>query len=172
MDDARVAFVRALDISGDLVDRDPDNLEWVYGLGRTYAWLGFLHFNVGEDDAALVALERYLAVANGLVVAEPSNLRWQEECGRALNNMAAVYGAIGQTDSMIATIEQAAKAVQMSPEYLRRLARRGHLRGAFKVGRSWRRCAPRGASVVDRFSGARPIWGGGELGYQERVLSR
>jgi serine/threonine-protein kinase len=63
MEAARQAFAEALVSAKELVRRDPENPEWLAGLGAVHFWLGSIEYSQGNLDEAESRFVTYLEVA-------------------------------------------------------------------------------------------------------------
>ena len=84
------AFRTSRDILGELHRRNPETAQFVYELGNSEFWVGYVHLERGELDLAENALYDYLAWAYRLNELEPGNPEWLMEQSYAHSNLAAL----------------------------------------------------------------------------------
>ena len=96
MDEAMKGFRESLSQVRDLVDRDPNNTEWLAGLGASHFWVGYVHYDRSQHDSALAQFEPYLEVSRRLVARDSTKPEWQLEVGYAHSNIGSVHEARGE----------------------------------------------------------------------------
>lgn len=89
-EEALAAFREAHDVARELVARRPGDGQRLFDRGQTEFWIGYLHLERNELDAAESWLTRYQDTSARLVSRDPANATWQRELAYALHNVGVV----------------------------------------------------------------------------------
>lgn len=116
LDDAMSAFQGSRAVLGELQRRKPLDPKRIYELGHAEFWVGYVHTEKGEFEAAREAFNRYLAHTNRLIELEPNNPEWLLEQSAAQGNFAALIIREKSTD-----IERALEKIAVAVELNRRV---------------------------------------------------
>ena len=103
---ARRSLLEAHALARDLVARQPDNGEWLMGLGAIEFWIGNVHWLQGDLAAAEDRFEAYLDVADRLVRLDDVKPDWRLEQAYAHSNLGSVQEARGDVDGALAHFHQ------------------------------------------------------------------
>ncbi|HEX9670178.1 MAG TPA: protein kinase, partial [Thermoanaerobaculia bacterium] len=103
---ARRSLGEAHALARDLVARQPDNGEWLMGLGAIEFWIGNAHWLQGDLAAAQKRFEAYLDVAERLVRLDDVKPDWRLEQAYAHSNLGSVQEARGDVDGALAHFHQ------------------------------------------------------------------
>jgi tetratricopeptide (TPR) repeat protein len=98
---ALVPFLESRVLASDLAARDPDNMEWLVGLGASHFWIGYTHYLRGALDSALAEFQPYLEISQRLVQRDSTNRDWQLELGYAHSNIGSVQESKGDLASAL-----------------------------------------------------------------------
>lgn len=100
---ASQAFEEALQLSLQLVNRNPQDEKRLFGLGTAHFWVGFAFWRQDNLNGAQEQFQAYRQVAEQLVKLDPSSSDWQLELGYAHSNLGSVLEAQG---NLKAALEQ------------------------------------------------------------------
>jgi len=100
-DEALRAFSASLLASQELSARDPTNLDRLFDLGQAHFWVGYVHWENNELDAADASLRRYYEKSLELYKADPANSDYILELGYAFNNLAILSNRRGDIKAAI-----------------------------------------------------------------------
>ena len=152
------AFIQAQQTTGELLARDPTNVNRIYDHSQSTFWVGYVDWQRNEIDAAERRFLEYNQLANQLVSQEPDNKEWQLEQSSSLVNLGVMLHYEGRDAEAIPYFRQALEIDQ-------RLAQADpddqELRWSVAQGHAWLSDALRGAGD---FAGAR------SERYKERAL--
>lgn len=87
LDDAVVVFAQSHVTTAELLARDPDNPDRIYGHAQSAYWLGYVDWQRGRGDSAMRAFREYETLARRLVTIDPARDEWQAELGYAESNL-------------------------------------------------------------------------------------
>jgi tetratricopeptide (TPR) repeat protein len=93
---ARPQFEAYLDVSGRLVEQDPDNLEWRRELSYAHSNLGSLLEAEDDLEGALAHFRATLAIDEELAAAEPASLEARSELAASHNTVGVVLQDLGR----------------------------------------------------------------------------
>jgi len=109
---AAEAFEQSMALARDLVERSPDNLDWLANLGNCHFWVGTVYWNRGDLQRAREELEAYRAITRDLAQADPSNRAWQMERFYGEANVGRVLEAAGDFAGAQERFTEALKILQ------------------------------------------------------------
>ena len=164
---ARRSLGEAHALARDLVARQPDNGEWLMGLGAIEFWIGNVHWLQGDLAAAEDRFEAYLDVAERLVRLDDVKPDWRLEQAYAHSNLGSVQEARGDVDGALAhfrlTVDvksQLARSDPANPRWQKELASSLSWLGETLLGRGdlagAREQYEAGRAVVARLAGREP----------------
>ncbi len=84
---ARSAFKRAGESTAELLARQPDHPQRIYGHAQSVFWNGYIDWRYGDIAAAEQAFREYARLANRLLAQSPDNPDWLTEVGSAHSNL-------------------------------------------------------------------------------------
>ncbi len=87
--------------ASDLVARQPQNGDWLMGLGALEFWLGNVDWLQGDLAAAEERFRAYLAVADRLAAIDGTKPEWRMEQAYAHSNLGTVQNARGNVDAAL-----------------------------------------------------------------------
>jgi tetratricopeptide (TPR) repeat protein len=116
-DEAMDAFTGSREVLKELHRRNPDNAEWLYQLGNSEFWVGYVFAETGEFIQAGNAFDQYMNYASRLSALDPGNPEWLLEKGYAHSNLAALAVRQDSTD-VEAALEHIRSAVEIGAEVL------------------------------------------------------
>ncbi len=96
---ANEAFHGSLEAARRLTEIDPEREDFLFELGQSHFWMGFLHLKLRDLAAAQGHFEAYAEVSKELVRRDPENRDWQLELAYSHSNLGSVLeerGEIGQ----------------------------------------------------------------------------
>ena len=109
---AQEALRQSLDLAIRLSERDPGNLDRLFGLGQSFFWLGYSHWEAGDLEQAEPHLKSYLQVSEALVEQRPDHADYRLELSNAQGNLgfllqerADFEGARERFEQALATLE-------------------------------------------------------------------
>lgn len=118
--EAEQAFSEAKAISEMLVSNDPERYDWQIGLANDQFWLGFLHWQRGNLDAAREAFQAQLVLVDNVSASDPTNADWMSERMYAWTNYGRILEARGQLEEARSAYSRvmdiAEQLVQLEPE--------------------------------------------------------
>lgn len=115
LDDAMTAFTASREVTRELLRRTPRVPERIFEMSQAEFWVGYVHLEKGEFDAARAALEGYLDYSNRLAELDPQNPEWIMEQSYAHSNIAALINR-AESDE----VERALEEISASAEFNRR----------------------------------------------------
>ncbi|GMV06287.1 MAG: hypothetical protein AMXMBFR53_25630 [Gemmatimonadota bacterium] len=92
---ADTAFQESLRLAAALSARDPDNTDWLFGVGQAEFWAGEAARRRGDLAGALLHFERYRDLSAGLSARDTANMAWLLEVGYSHTNVGAILLARG-----------------------------------------------------------------------------
>lgn len=95
--EAMSAFKESLGAFEELVSRNPDNMKQLFDLGQGHFWVGYVHWENDELDAADASMREYYQVSQQLYESDPTNEQYILELGFAFNNLAILSDRRGRT---------------------------------------------------------------------------
>lgn len=98
---ARSVLTEAHALSTALAQRQPQNGDWLMGLGAIEFWLGNVDWLQGDLAAAEERFRAYLAVADRLVTIDATKPDWRMEQAYAHSNLGTVQNARGNVDAAL-----------------------------------------------------------------------
>ena len=127
--DAMTSFKEALRAVEELKARDPSNLVFLFELGQVHFWIGYVHWENNELEAAAESMQTYYRISETLYEAEPGNDDYVLELGYAFNNLAIlnvrrgkIKEALDYNQRMIDISRQVYERDTENETYLRALA--------------------------------------------------
>ena len=87
-DSAIKLFTRAAEMTGELLDRDPESPQRIFDHAQSVFWVGYPDYQRGNYVKAEYWFDQYLQLAEKLVRKEPKNTKWQLELAYALSSQA------------------------------------------------------------------------------------
>lgn len=90
-DQAKSAFIEAFNTTGELLNRNPDNLDLIFDHSQTVFWLAYLDLRKGNFAEAEKQFQLYADFAKILAQKDPENLDYQIEVGFAHSNLGTLY---------------------------------------------------------------------------------
>lgn len=116
-DEAMEAFTASRDVLKELHRREPAYPEWLYQLGNSEFWVGYVYTETGDFVQAEKAFDQYMVYASRLSGLNPGNPEWLLEKGYAHSNLAAL--AVRQDSADVeAALEHIRAAVEIGAEVL------------------------------------------------------
>jgi tetratricopeptide (TPR) repeat protein len=88
--EAMDAFIRSRDALAALVADAGEDRNALFELGQAEFWVGYIHLDKGEWDAAITRVNRYLDIGRQLFELEPNNAEWAIEIAYALGNLGTI----------------------------------------------------------------------------------
>ena len=98
---AMQAAETSLDIAERLRGDEPDDAELLHALGQAHFYVGQVHYERGENEAAEASWRRYLELTRLLVDAEPDVAKWQVELAYGHANLGGILQAQGEQDQAL-----------------------------------------------------------------------
>lgn len=90
-DQAKSAFIEAFNTTGELLNRNPDNLNLIFDHSQTVFWLAVIDLRKGNFVEAERQFQLYADYAKILAQKEPENLDYRIEVGYAHSNLGTLY---------------------------------------------------------------------------------
>lgn len=116
LDEAMAAFRESRELTRELLRRAPRDLNRIYEMAQAEYWVGYLHLEKGEYEAARRAFDAYLGYADLLVQLEPDDPEWLMEQSYAHGNIATLLIRRNSND-----VEQILREVEIATELNRRV---------------------------------------------------
>jgi tetratricopeptide (TPR) repeat protein/predicted Ser/Thr protein kinase len=107
MDQARIAFHRALGLARRATSIDPRDADSLFILGRAHSWLGIIHYREGDTAAGIAQMTRYLEAAGRLSAILPKADERRGEVALAHVNLGSFAERSGEIDTAIGHYETA-----------------------------------------------------------------
>lgn len=127
--DAMVSFKEALITLEELSARDPSDLTRLFELAQVHFWIGYVHWENNDLDAADKSMQTYYLISENLYKAEPENDDYILELGFAFNNLAilserrgAIQVALDYNQRMIDLSREVHERDRENETYLHALA--------------------------------------------------
>ena len=95
--DAMTPFQESLIATEELSSRDPGNLDRLFDVGQAHFWVGYVHWETDNLDAADQSLRRYHEISQTLFDAAPENDDYSLELGYSFNNLAVLSDRRGDS---------------------------------------------------------------------------
>jgi len=114
-------FEQSRDVMAGLVERHPENLEFMHELGNAEFYVSSIHIETLDYESAQESLFKYRDLARRLEAAEPDNPAWIMEVSYAHTNLAALAERSGKTSAVAAlhhmttAVEYIEKAMELEP---------------------------------------------------------
>jgi len=99
--EAMNAFKESLGAFEELVSRNPDNMKQLFDLGQAHCWVGYVHWENDELDAADASMQKYYQISQQLYQSDPSNEQYILELGFSFNNLAILSDRRGKTKAAL-----------------------------------------------------------------------
>lgn len=106
--EATVAFRESLRLAKGLSARDPASSEWLFGLGQSHFWVGYLLWQQKDRRGALGEFRAYLDISERLVARDPQNRAWMLELAYAHSNIGTIQRELGDTGPAHASLSASA----------------------------------------------------------------
>ncbi len=87
LDKARAKFTEAHRVTAVLLERDPDNLDRIFGHAQSEYWLGYIGYLKADWGQAEKYWQGYKRQADKLVAQSSENAKWLREAGYAEGNL-------------------------------------------------------------------------------------
>jgi tetratricopeptide (TPR) repeat protein len=101
LDDAMGPFQESLRAIEELSARDPVNLDLLYDLGQAHFWVGYVHWENKDYDAADKRMQQYYGISETLYNAAPNNDDYILELGYSHNNLAILSDRRGDVKAAL-----------------------------------------------------------------------
>jgi len=98
---AKRPFEESLALARELVARNPNDTECLFGLGQSEFWAGYALWERGDPDAARPHFEAYHEISERLVAREPESLDWRRELSYSLSNLGSLLEAQGELEGAL-----------------------------------------------------------------------
>ena len=113
---AQAAFIRAHELTGEILARNPDNPDKIFAHSQSAFWAGNSAFRRGDLDTAETYWGTYDRLSQTLVEQEPDNPLYQAEAGYAANNRGILELGRGSPVKALSLFEEAISLFQAGPE--------------------------------------------------------
>jgi len=107
LDQAAEVFTEAHKTTEELLSRNPNNPDIIFGHSQSLYWLGYLDWRRGELDKAEESFRGYSHFAGRLIEIDPDNTIWQAEVGYAHSNLGTLYHSRGKFEESEKEFENA-----------------------------------------------------------------
>jgi len=87
MDEAQSEIEAAANLTREVLQRNPDNVDAIFAHSQSEYWVGAYYFNRNEFDKALPHMERYNDLAQNLYQKDPQNFEYIMEAGWGASNL-------------------------------------------------------------------------------------
>jgi hypothetical protein len=115
LDEAMTSLEMSRSVLSGLVDRYPEELDYIFELGNAEFYIGDIHKERLEYGLAEQAILNYRKQAEHLIAAEPDNVSWIIEMSSAHTNLAALAELKDESD-----VQSALENINIAVEYLER----------------------------------------------------
>lgn len=95
------AFSESRDVAAELYRATPRNNHYLFELGQSEFWIGYVAWERGDLENASLHLERYMQRTRELLELEPENPDYQLELMYAHNNLGSVAREAGQSEDAL-----------------------------------------------------------------------
>ncbi len=112
---AQEALRQSLDLAIRLSERDPGNSDRLFGLGQSYFWLGYSHWEAGDLTQAEPHLQSYLQVSEALVERRPDHADYRLELSNAQGNLGFLLQERADFEGARERFEQALSTLEPLP---------------------------------------------------------
>lgn len=99
--EAMNAFLESLNAYEELVARNPDNMKLLFDLGQAHFWVGYVHWESEDLDAADVSMQAYFKSSKQLYDNDPLNEQYILELGYSFNNLAILSNSRGDNQAAL-----------------------------------------------------------------------
>ncbi len=98
---AKAPLSESLALAQSLAEREPSNVQRLFGLGQSHFWIGYVHLQLGELDDASRHFQAYFDASQRLNQLEPDNPEWRLELAYGHNNLGEVLRRQGEIEDSL-----------------------------------------------------------------------
>ncbi|MCB1036539.1 MAG: serine/threonine protein kinase, partial [Acidobacteria bacterium] len=110
--EAEEAFGRSLALARRLAQRHPERSDWLFQLGQSHFWVGFLRWQQRDLGGALEHFDAYRRISESLVARDPGKAEWRLELAYAESNLASIHEERGELDLAASALETAVPVLE------------------------------------------------------------
>lgn len=100
-DEAMNAFEESLLAYGELAARNPADMGALFDLGQAHFWVGYVHWESEDLDAADASMRAYFEISRQLYDSDPLDEQYLLELGYSYNNLAILSNSRGKTQAAL-----------------------------------------------------------------------
>ncbi len=100
------SFRESLLIAQELANRNPANAEWQISLANSHFYVGYIHWQHDDLEAARAEFEAVLPIVDGVSRRDPDNPEWLIERGYVYTNLGRVLEAQGRLSQALANYQE------------------------------------------------------------------